>query len=162
MRGRIGALLDLAAGFHAELSGRENAVLAGILNGLTRKQVIVRLEAIVAFAEIEDAIDSPVRTYSSGMQMRLAFSVAVHTDPEILLIDEVLAVGDMAFQRKCLDRLARFRAAGCSMLLVSHESATIEDMCDDAIWLDHGQLMAQGPAREVVRQYAGHMGQQRG
>ncbi len=154
VRGRLGALLDLAAGFHPDLSGRENAVLAGILNGLTRKQVLERMEEIVAFAEIEEAIESPVRTYSTGMQMRLAFSVAVHTEPSILLIDEVLAVGDISFQQKCLARIQRFREAGCAILLVSHVGSKIEEMCDDAVWLDHGVLKAQGPARDVVRQYA--------
>lgn len=157
VRGRLGALLDLAAGFHPDMSGRENAVLAGILNGLTRKQVLERMAEIVAFAEIEEAIDSPVRTYSTGMQMRLAFSVAVHTEPGILLIDEVLAVGDISFQQKCLDRIRRFRAEGCSILLVSHVGSKIEEMCDDAIWLDHGELKAQGSAMDVVRAYKAHM-----
>jgi lipopolysaccharide transport system ATP-binding protein len=116
--------------------------------------VLERMEAIVAFAEVEGVIDSPIRTYSSGMQMRLAFSVTVHTDPEILLIDEVLAVGDTAFKHKCLERIARFKAKGCSILLVSHVGSTVEDMCDDAIWLDAGRLMAQGSVGEVAEQYA--------
>jgi lipopolysaccharide transport system ATP-binding protein len=133
-------------------------VLAGILNGLTRREVLARLDEIVGFAEVEEAIDSPVRTYSSGMQMRLAFSVAVHTEPDILLIDEVLAVGDAAFQRKCLDRIARFRASGCSILLVSHVGSTIENLCDEAIWLDHGRVMASGQAKDITRQYAEHTG----
>jgi lipopolysaccharide transport system ATP-binding protein len=154
VNGRIGALLDLGAGFHPELTGRENTILAGILNGLTRRQVLDRLDSIVAFAEVESALDNPVRTYSSGMQMRLAFAVAVHTDPDILLIDEVLAVGDMSFQRKCLDRIAQFRAAGCSILLVSHVGSTVQDLCDEAVWLKNGRLMAQGGAVEVVNQYA--------
>lgn len=158
VHGTIGALLDLGAGFHPDLTGRENAVLAGILNGLTRRQVLERLDSIVAFAEVEKALDNPMRTYSSGMQMRLAFSVAVHTEPDILLIDEVLSVGDIAFQRKCLDRIAQFRAAGCSILLVSHEGSMVQDLCDEAIWLNGGRLMAQGGATEVVRQYAAHMG----
>ena len=103
-----------------------------------------------------------MRTYSSGMQMRLAFSVAVHTEPEILLIDEVLSVGDMAFQKKCLDRIAKFKASGCSMLIVSHVRSTIQDLCDEAIWLNSGVLMAQGSAAEVVRQYTAHMGEEGG
>jgi lipopolysaccharide transport system ATP-binding protein len=156
VRGRIGALLDLGAGFHPDLTGRENAVLAGILNGATRREVLARLDEIVAFAEVEDAIDSPVRTYSTGMLMRLAFSVAAHTEPEILLIDEVLAVGDAAFQQKCLERIARFKANGCSILLVSHVGTTIEDLCDEAILLEHGRLTARGSAAEVARRYAGH------
>jgi len=159
VHGTIGALLDLGAGFHPDLTGRENALLAGILNGLTRRQVLERLDSIVAFAEVEKALDNPIRTYSSGMQMRLAFSVAVHTEPEILLIDEVLSVGDIAFQKKCMDRIAQFRAAGCSILLVSHEASVVQDLCDEAIWLSSGRLMAQGGAADVVRQYVAHMGQ---
>jgi lipopolysaccharide transport system ATP-binding protein len=158
VHGSIGALLDLGAGFHPELTGRENALLAGILNGLTRRQALDRLDTIVAFAELEKAIDNPIRTYSSGMQMRLAFSVAVHTEPDILLIDEVLSVGDIAFQRKCMDRIAQFRARGCSILLVSHEGSVVQDLCDEAIWLSGGRLMAQGPAADVVQQYVAHMG----
>jgi len=160
VRGRLGALLDLAAGFHPDLSGRENAVLAGILNGLTRRQLLDRLDSIVAFAEVEDALDSPVRTFSSGMQMRLAFSVAVHTNPNILLIDEVLSVGDLAFQRKCLDRIDEFKASGCAILYVSHDVETVGDFCDEAIWVHFGKLMAKGPARDVVRQYTEFMSEQ--
>ena len=159
VHGRLGALLDLGAGFHPELTGRENAVLAGILNGLTRKQVLARLDDIIGFAEIEEAIDNPMRTYSSGMQMRLAFAVAVHTDPEILLIDEVLSVGDIAFQRKCLDRILRFKAAGCSIVFVSHDGDTVQALCDEAIWLDRGRVAARGESAEVVRTYSAHMTQ---
>ena len=158
VHGTMGALLDLGAGFHPDLTGRENALLAGILNGLTRRQVIERLDSIVAFAEVEKALDNPIRTYSSGMQMRLAFSVAVHAEPDILLIDEVLSVGDVAFQKKCLDRIARFRAAGCAILLVTHEGSMVQDFCDEAVWLSGGRLMSQGDAAEVVRQYAIFMG----
>ena len=157
VNGRIGALLNLAAGFHLDLTGRENAVLAGILNGLTKKEVLRQMDSIVWFAELEHAIDAPVRTFSTGMRMRLAFAVAVHTEPDILLIDEVLAVGDVRFQRKCLDRIAEFKAAGCAILLVSHVGKTVEELCDEAIWLNSGQLMAQGPTNEVVKQYAAHM-----
>jgi ABC-type polysaccharide/polyol phosphate transport system ATPase subunit len=156
VNGRLGGLLDLTAGFHHDLSGRENAMLAGILNGLSRREVLERMDDIVSFAEVEDAIDSPIRTYSSGMQMRLAFSVTVHCNPDILLIDEVLAVGDMAFREKCLDRIARFKADGCSMLLVSHVGSTVEEMCDEAVWLDAGRLKAQGPVGEVVAHYTSH------
>ena len=152
VRGRLGALLDLAAGFHPDLTGRENAVLSGILNGLTRKQLLERMDSIVAFAEVEDALDSPIRTFSSGMQMRLAFAVAVHTNPDILLIDEVLSVGDLAFQRKCLKRIDEFKARGCSILYVSHDVDSLGEFCDEAIWLNSGKLMAKGVAGDVVRQ----------
>src|SRR4029453_7945518 len=139
--GRIGALLDLGAGFHPDLTGRENTILAGLLNGLTRREVLARFDAIVAFAEVEKVIDSPVRTYRTGMQRPLAFATAVHTEPEILLIDEVLSVGDLAFQHKCLNRIGQFRRSGCSILLVSHESSVIQEMCDEALWLNKGRLM---------------------
>jgi lipopolysaccharide transport system ATP-binding protein len=157
VHGRLGALLDLSAGFHPYLTGRENALLAGILNGFTKREVLERLDAIVSFAELEEALDNPIRTYSSGMQTRLAFSVAVHTEPNILLIDEVLSVGDIGFQRKCLARIAEFQASGCSMLLVSHQGATIREFCDKAIWLSGGRLMAQGSARDIVGQYTAHV-----
>jgi lipopolysaccharide transport system ATP-binding protein len=158
VHGRVGALLDLGAGFHPDLTGRENAILTGILNGLTRREVLERLESIVDFAETEDVLDNPIRTYSSGMQMRLAFAVAVHTEPDILLIDEVLSVGDIAFERKCLNRIDQFKAAGCAILVVSHAGETIEDMCDEALWLNSGRLVAQGRADAIVREYTAHMG----
>lgn len=151
--GRIAALLDLGSGFHTDLTGRENAIVSGVLAGLTRQEVLSRLDSIIDFAEVGNFIDNPMRTYSTGMQMRLAFSTAVHTDPDVLLIDEVLAVGDTAFQRKCLDRIERFKANGCSILLVSHESSVVQDLCDEALWLNHGTLMAHDRATDVVRQY---------
>jgi lipopolysaccharide transport system ATP-binding protein len=156
--GRVGALLDLGSGLNTDLTGRENVIIAGVLNGLTRREVLRRFDAIVAFAEIEKFIDNPMRTYSSGMQMRLAFAVNVHTNPEVLLIDEVLAVGDAAFQRKCLARIAEFKANGCSILLVSHGLAAVQTLCDEVIWMNAGRLMAQGPVPDVVRQYEAHAG----
>jgi lipopolysaccharide transport system ATP-binding protein len=155
--GRLGALLDLSAGFHPDLTGRENAIMAGILGGLTRRQVLQRLQAIVEFAEVERFIDNPVRTYSTGMQMRLAFSTAIHADPEILLIDEVLSVGDIAFQQKCLERIAAFKASGCSIVLVTHDIGVVRDLCDEALWLNRGRLMADGPAGEVTDRYVSYM-----
>lgn len=155
--GRIGALLDLGAGFHADLTGRENAIVSGILNGLTRRQVLERLDDIVTFAEVGNFIDNPMRTYSTGMQMRLAFAVAVHADPDILLIDEVLSVGDVAFQRKCLDRIAQFKAAGCSIVFVSHDSVTVQELCDDALWLKGGRLMGHGAPGRIVAEYLADM-----
>ena len=151
--GRIGALLSLGAGFHADLTGRENLFINGVISGLTRRQVAQRFDAIVSFAELEEFIDSPLRTYSAGMWMRLAFSVAIHVDPEVLLVDEVLAVGDIGFQRKCRQRIEELRALGCATLLVSHDTDLIAEICDDAIWLDAGQVIAQGPAAAVVHRY---------
>ena len=157
VHGRIGALIDLGAGFHPDLTGRENVFINGIISGLTRREVAGQFDSIVAFAELEDFIDNPIRTYSTGMQMRLAFSVAVHSDPQVLLIDEVLAVGDMAFQVKCLDRIAAFKARGCAILLVSHDTGLVERMCDEALWLRAGRLAGYGPAGVVVRQYTAEM-----
>jgi len=151
--GRIGALLDLGAGFHPDLNGWENSILAGIINGLTRRQVIERLEAIVEFAEVAEAMENPIRTFSSGMQMRLAFSIAVHTEPSVLLIDEVLSVGDVAFQHKCLERIRQIKDTGCSILLVSHEGSTIEHFCDHTICLSGGRLVDEGPPVQVLRRY---------
>jgi lipopolysaccharide transport system ATP-binding protein len=156
--GRIGALLDLGSGFHPDLSGRENVVMGGVLAGLTRREVLKRFDAIVAFSGVEDFIDNPIRTYSSGMHMRLAFSTAVHTNPDVLVIDEVLAVGDAGFQAKCLARIAQFKAEGCSILLVSHGLAVVKRLCDDVLWMNNGQLMAHGPVTSVVRQYEAHVG----
>jgi lipopolysaccharide transport system ATP-binding protein len=157
IHGRIGALLDLGAGFHPDLTGRENVFVNGVIAGLTRHQVARRLDSIVAFAELEEFIDHPLRTYSTGMQMRLGFAVAVHTDPEVLLIDEILAVGDLAFQRKCLERIARFKAEGCAIVLVSHDASSIQQLCDEALWLRRGQLVACGPTDVVVGQYVAEM-----
>jgi len=155
--GRIGALLDLGVGFHPDLTGRENVFINGVIAGLTRREVTRRFDSIVDFAELEDFIDQPMRTYSTGMQMRLGFSVAVHTDPDILLIDEILAVGDLAFQHKCLERIEQFRAEGCTIVLVSHDASAIKRLCDEALWLRHGRLVAYGPADVVARQYAEEM-----
>jgi len=151
--GRVDALLDLGAGFHPDLTGRENVFISGVINGLLRREVAKQFDSIVAFSELEEFIDSPLRTYSTGMQMRLAFAVATHTHPSVLLIDEVLAVGDLAFQRKCLDRIAQFKAEGCTIILVTHDTGLVAKMCDEAVWLHAGRVMAHGPADEVARQY---------
>lgn len=153
VHGRLDALLDLGAGFHNDLTGRENIFVSGVINGLTRREVAEQFDAIVAFAEVEEFIDFPLRTYSTGMQMRLAFAVATHTHPQILLIDEVLAVGDVAFQRKCFDRIGRFKAEGCTIVLVTHDTALVAKMCDEALWLHGGRLVAYGAASEVADQY---------
>lgn len=156
--GRIGALLDLGSGFHPDLSGRENVIVGGVLAGLTRRDVLRRFDAIVEFSGVAPFIDNPLRTYSSGMHMRLAFATAVHTDPDVLVIDEVLAVGDAAFQAKCLARIAQFKADGCSILLVSHGLAVVQRLCDEVLWMNGGELRAQGPVQDVVRQYQTHVG----
>ena len=151
--GRINALFDLTAGFHPDLTGRENVSVRGVISGLTRREVAARFDAIVAFAQLEQFIDSPLRTYSSGMRMRLAFAVAAHTEPDILLIDEVLAVGDGGFQRKCLERIERFKDDGCAVICVSHDLQTLAQLCDQAVWLRAGRVVAQGPPDVVIRQY---------
>jgi lipopolysaccharide transport system ATP-binding protein len=153
VNGRLSALLTLGAGFHPELTGRENVIINGVIGGLTRREVSKKFDEIVSFAELEDFIDSPLRTYSLGMQMRLAFSVALHSAPDIFLIDEVLAVGDLAFQRKCLDRIAQLKARECTIILVSHDVSTIAKFCDEAVWLNTGKVAAHGPSRGVVDRY---------
>ena len=153
VNGRIGALLDLGAGFHPDLTGRENIYINGVISGLSRREVSRSFDSIVHFAELEDFIDSPLRVYSSGMQMRLGFAIAVHIEPEVLLIDEVLAVGDISFQQKCIQRIERFRSQGCTILLVSHEPALIRKQCDEAIWLRAGKMVSYGKAAVVTRQY---------
>ena len=153
VNGRVRGLLTLGAGFHPELTGRENLFVNGIIGGLTRREVADRFDAIVAFSELEEYIDSPLRAYSSGMQMRLAFSIAVHSDPDVLLIDEVLAVGDIAFQRKCLDRIAEIKAGGCAIILVSHDVGMVQELCEETLWLRAGTVAAYGPSGDVVPQY---------
>jgi len=153
VRGRIGALLELGAGFHPDLTGRENIYLNGSILGLSRAEIRRRLDDIIGFAELERFIDVPVKHYSSGMYVRLGFSIAVHTDPEILLVDEVLAVGDQAFQRKCIQRISQLREGGVTILLVSHNMGHIAHMCDRALWLQDGEIQAIGISTMVVDQY---------
>lgn len=151
--GKISALIELGAGFHPEISGRENIFINGIMLGLSRKQISDRFDEIVRFAELEDFIDAPVKTYSSGMFMRLGFAVAVNVDPDILLIDEVLAVGDEAFAHKCLDKIADFKKRRKTMVLVTHSLAMVEKLCDSALWLKKGQMMKLGDPRMVCGSY---------
>jgi ABC-type polysaccharide/polyol phosphate transport system ATPase subunit len=153
VEGRISALIELGAGFHPEISGRENVAINGIMLGLTRRQVEERFDQIVDFAELREFIDAPVKTYSSGMYMRLGFSVAIHVDPDVLLIDEVLAVGDEAFTRKCLDKIGEFRRRGKTILLVTHSLGLVEKMCDGAMWLRHGRKADIGDPKRVVDAY---------
>ncbi len=157
LRGHVGALLDLGAGFHGDLSGRENVFITAIVAGLPRAEVARRLDAMIEFAELEAFIDNPVRTYSSGMMMRLAFAVAVHTDPDILLVDEFLSVGDLSFQAKCLNRILEMKAKGCAIVLVSHDVSQIERLCDHALWLKQGQIVAYGEPAVVAGQYTMEM-----
>jgi lipopolysaccharide transport system ATP-binding protein len=155
IHGRIAALLELGSGFHPDLTGRENVGLNASLLGLGRQQTAECFESILDFADIRDFIDEPLRTYPSGMIMRLAFAVAVSVDPDILLIDEVLAVGDTAFQDKCFAKIREFRKSGKSLLCVSHAHAMIGELCDRAIWLDHGELMMTGSVSDVLAAYTG-------
>jgi ABC-type polysaccharide/polyol phosphate transport system ATPase subunit len=156
VNGRVVALLELGSGFHADLTGAENVRVNASLIGLSRRRTLELYDQIVDFSGIADFIDEPLRTYSSGMMMRLAFSVAIHMDPEVLLVDEVLAVGDVAFQEKCFARIRQFREAGKTLLFVSHSSSMVQEMCDRAIWLDHGELMMTGRIGEVIEAYQGH------
>jgi ABC-type polysaccharide/polyol phosphate transport system ATPase subunit len=151
--GRISALIELGAGFHPEISGRENVYINGIMLGLTRREIQARFDEIVDFAELREFIDAPVKTYSSGMYMRLGFAVAIHVDPDVLLVDEVLAVGDEGFTHKCLDKFAEFRRRGKTILLVTHSLGLVERFCDEALWLDHGQVRAAGDPKRVVDAY---------
>ncbi len=151
--GRVSALIELGAGFHPEISGRENVFINGVMLGLSRREIDRRFDEIVDFAELEDFIDAPVKTYSSGMYMRLGFAVAVHVDPDILLVDEVLAVGDEGFSLKCLDKFAEFKRRGKTILLVTHALSMVERFCDEAVWLDAGRKRLVGDPRRVVQMY---------
>lgn len=151
--GRVAALIELGAGFHPDFTGRENLMLAGVMHGLSRQTILERFDEIVAFAELENVIDDPVRTYSSGMFMRLGFSVAVHTDPDILLVDEVLAVGDAGFVAKCKDKINELRRQGKTLILVTHDLDSVERWCDEAIWLHQGEVKDRGNPRRVIDAY---------
>ena len=155
VRGKVSALLELGAGFHPELSGRENVYLNGSILGLTRKELERRFDDIVEFAGLEKFIDSPVKNYSSGMYVRLGFSVAINVDPDVLLVDEVLAVGDETFQRRCGEKFAEMQARGKTIVLVSHAMGSMRAMCDRLAWMSHGQLQMVGPARDVIDAYLG-------
>ena len=151
--GRVEALLELGSGFHPDLTGAENLRIKASLLGLTRRQVRERFDQIVEFSELADFIDEPLRTYSAGMTMRLAFAVAINVDPDLLIIDEVLGVGDQNFFQKCVDKIMEFRHAGKSILCVSHALNTLESMCDRGLWLDHGRVVKQGSIGEVLTAY---------
>jgi len=153
VNGRVGALLELGAGFHPDLSGRENVFLSSAVMGLDRGHVRRHLEEIIAFSELSDFIDVPVKFYSSGMYVRLGFSVAVHMAPDILLVDEVLAVGDASFQQKCLERIVSLSSSGVTIVMVSHDTGAVEALCDEVLWFDHGRIREVGDATDVVMSY---------
>lgn len=157
--GLVSGLLELGGGFHQDLTGRENILTAGLLNGLTKRQVQAGEEEIIAFAELEKFIDQPIRTYSSGMYLRLAFAVAMHFDPDVLILDEVLAVGDARFQQKCLERLAAFRKAGNTLIIASHDTEQIRNLCDEVLVLEEGRVAMLGDPASAVQCYTDLMRQ---
>lgn len=161
MSGRVSSLLELGAGFHPDLSGRENIYINASIFGLTKKEIDLRVGEIIAFSELEEFIDHPVRTYSSGMYMRLAFAVAIHVDADILLVDEILAVGDANFQAKCFQKLRFLKSNGVTIVIVSHALSQIEQICERSIWIDKGKIQAEGKPREVHPVYLDYMGKQR-
>ena len=162
VRGRVSALLELGAGFHQDLTGRENIYLNASVLGLNREQTEGLFDEIVAFSELGRFIDMPVKHYSSGMYMRLGFSVAIHVRPDILIVDEILAVGDQTFQAKCMDRIMEMKRAGVTILFISHDLSTIGNLCSDVIWLDRGRVRQVGPAEQVLAQYRDHLFQRVG
>ncbi len=153
VNGRVTALLELGAGFHPDLNGRDNIMLNGAVMGMGRREMRKKIDAIIDFADIGDFIDVPVKDYSSGMQARLGFAVAVHLDPEVVLIDEALSVGDQAFQQKCTEQLLAMRKRGVTSLLVSHSLDTVQQTCQRAIWIEHGKVRMDGPAQKVASGY---------
>ncbi len=153
VRGRVSSLLELGAGFHPDLTGRENIYLNGSIYGLNRQQMDARLDEIIDFAELGDFIDTPVKHYSSGMYVRLGFAVAIHTEPDILIVDEVLTVGDQGFQQKCLERIYELKRRGIAILLVSHSLSDLEQLCDRAVWIHEGYVRQEGASAEVVDRY---------
>ena len=157
VNGRVSTLLELGAGFHPDYTGRENIFLNASILGFSRKDIKEQLDDIIAFAELGDFIDNPVRNYSSGMYMRLGFAVAVHVEPEILLVDEVLAVGDIAFQEKCLAKIREMQQQGVTIIFVSHAPKQVAQLCSYAVWLNNGEVQMQGPASDVAHSYAAFM-----
>jgi ABC-type polysaccharide/polyol phosphate transport system ATPase subunit len=156
VRGKVSTLLALGVGFNAQLSGKENVLLGGLAAGLTRAEVADRYDAITEFAELGDFMEMPMKTYSSGMYSRLAFSVAVHMDPDILLVDEALSAGDASFREKANAKMQELLAQARTMIMVSHALGTIKDLCHEAIWMDHGTLMQRGTPEEIVNAYTDH------
>jgi ABC-type polysaccharide/polyol phosphate transport system ATPase subunit len=155
VNGRVAALLQLGAGFHPDLTGAENVYMNAALLGLSAKKTAQAFDSIVDFSGVGQFIHEPLRTYSSGMYVRLAFAVAIHVDPDILIVDEVLSVGDQAFQQKCTNKILEFKQQGKTLMFVSHSANAVQDLCERALWLDHGELVMDGDAAEVVAAYEG-------
>lgn len=153
VRGRVSPLLALGAGFHQELTGRENILLNGVLMGLTRREIRQKMDEIIDFSEIEEFIDNPIRVYSSGMLARLGFSIVAHLDPEILLIDEVLGVGDIRFQQKCLRKMTEFKESGVTIVLVTHSIVSVTEICDRVMWIDNHRIRMIGSPTEIAANY---------
>src|SRR5579872_3002028 len=153
IRGRVAALLEVASGFHPELTGRENIFLSGSIIGMRRREIHANLDRIMDFAEVRPFIDLPVKRYSSGMFVRLGFSIAAHMHPDILLLDEVLAVGDMSFQRKCMDHIGELQRGGMTMIFISHDLAAVERICDRAVLLEHGRVIQEGSPNVLASEY---------
>jgi len=151
--GKIAALLEVGSGFHPELSGRENVFLNGSILGMSKKEVTRKFDEIVDFSGVEQFIDQPVKNYSSGMYVRLGFAIAINVDPDVLVVDEVLSVGDAAFQEKCRQKFIDFKTAGKTVILVSHAMESVREMCDQAAWLSHGELVQVGDADATIRAY---------
>ncbi|KHL92660.1 hypothetical protein QW71_27940 [Paenibacillus sp. IHB B 3415] len=153
VKGKVSSLLELGAGFHPDFTGRENIFMNAAILGLTKKEIKMKLDEIISFSELKEYIDNPVRNYSSGMYMRLAFSVAIMVEPDVLLIDEVLAVGDAAFQQKCMDQLLRMKSKGTTIVFVSHDLGAMEKLCDRVVWINKGKMMSDGKPKKVIDQY---------
>lgn len=157
VNGRVSSLIELGAGFHMDMTGRENIYINASIFGLKKKEINQRIDAIIRFSELEEYMDNPVRTYSSGMYMRLAFSVAINVDADILLVDEILAVGDVNFQKKCFDKLKEIKEAGTTIVIVSHSMEQLYEICDRLIWIDDGLVRKDGAVRETAEAYLGEM-----
>lgn len=160
--GRVSSLLELGAGFHPDFTGRENIYINASIFGLSKKEIDKKLDSIIAFSELEGFIDSPIRTYSSGMYIRLAFAVAVHVEPQILLMDEILAVGDANFQKKCIEKIKEFKKQGITIVFVSHNMNDVYEICDRVVWLDHGKIKEIGDTKTIGERYLAEMEQKEG
>ncbi len=161
-KGRVSSLLELGAGFHPDFTGRENIYINASIFGLSKKEIDKKLDSIIAFSELEGFIDSPIRTYSSGMYIRLAFAVAVHVEPQILLMDEILAVGDVNFQKKCIEKIKEFKKQGITIVFVSHNMEDVYEICDRVVWLDRGHIKEMGDTKEIGERYLAEMSQNKG